>query len=204
MISRRDLVSRSIVAAAAPWLLGARQDKKATPSNIEGPYYKKGAPKTDKLSKEGDAGMPLLVEGVVMGPDGKGLSDATVDVWHADPDGAYDNDGFHFRAVVPVDKDGRYRFETLLPGHYGIGGYGEKDDNLRPQHVHYKVSAPGHGGLTTQLYFETDPFFESDPAKTLKKDPFVKHRELVVPLLIERKKKVYTATGRFDVVLAKA
>ena len=204
MMLRRDLLTSSMAVAAAPWFWGARQDRKATPANIEGPYYKKGAPKSDTLVKDGDAGMPLVVEGKVEGVDGKALADATVDVWHADPDGKYDNDGFHFRAVVPVDKEGRYRFETVLPGHYGIGGYGEKGDTMRPQHIHYKVGAAGHAELTTQLYFETDPFFETDPAKNLAKDPFVKFRQLVVPLLIERKKKVYVATGRFDIVLAKA
>jgi protocatechuate 3,4-dioxygenase beta subunit len=204
--NRRDLFRVTSVgglwlAAGAPsWA----QELTPTPSNIEGPFFKMGAPKSDKLSKDGDAGLPLVVEGKVLSRDGSALADATVEVWHADPDGKYDNEAFHFRASVPVDKDGRYRFETIFPGHYGIGGYGEKDDSMRPQHVHFKVGAPGHEGLVTQLYFETDPFFEGNPTQTIKKDPFVKHRRLVVPVQIHRKVKAYSTSANFDIVLAKA
>jgi len=42
-----------------------------------------------------------------------------------------------------------------VPGHYLDGAA------FRPAHIHLKVAALG-GDLTTQLYFEGDPYNESD------------------------------------------
>jgi len=39
-------------------------------------------------------------------------------------------------------NDGTYRFETDFPPPY----------SGRPSHIHFKVFAPGHRTLTTQLY----------------------------------------------------
>ena len=59
---------------------------------------------------------------------------------------------------------------------------------FRPAHVHVKLSAKDHRGLTTQLYFPDDPFN--------KVDPFI-HSSLVMDV-----KKVDAAMkARFDFVL---
>ena len=49
-----------------------------------------------------------------------------------------------------------------MPGHY--------PDRVC-QHVHYRITAPGHKPLITQLYFATDPVFEGDPDRNFGKDP---------------------------------
>ncbi len=49
--------------------------------------------------------------------------------------------------TAQTDADGRYRFETIVPGVYPG----------RTRHYHVKVQAPNGPILTTQLYFPGDP-----------------------------------------------
>jgi catechol 1,2-dioxygenase len=185
MITRRDFLAQAGVSTAA-WLAGPRRQEKkplaATESNIEGPFYRKGAPFRTKLA-EGLKGDALAISGKVLAPDGTPLRDAVVDVWQADKEGAYDNtsDKFVLRGRIRTDKDGLYAYETILPGQYDLG------EAKRPAHIHYKISAEGHRPLTTQLYFKGDPWLE--------RDPFVRQS-----LIIE----LSNAKGVFDIVLARA
>jgi protocatechuate 3,4-dioxygenase beta subunit len=128
-----------------------------TEDQIEGPFYRAGAPTKPVLVESGDDGVRLAVSGRVLSVDCAILAGAVLDIWHADADGAYDTAGFHFRGKVTADAQGAYRFDTIIPGRYLNG------DTYRPAHLHLKVSAAGHVLLTTQLYFEGDPFNESDP-----------------------------------------
>ena len=148
---------------AAASLLGARlQDAPKTLSpteaNIEGPFYRKDAPFRSTLA-EGLLGKRLRVFGRVLSPDGTPLREAVVDVWHASPDGEYDNksENFRLRGRIRSDKNGVYSYETIMPGQYDLG------ESKRPAHIHYKVSAESHRSLTTQLYFQGDPWLDRDP-----------------------------------------
>jgi catechol 1,2-dioxygenase len=181
MITRREVLG----GAAAVFLTGlAPQDRRLalTEDNIEGPFYRKGAPFRNRLAA-GLKGAPLRIAGKVLSPDGTPLRDALVDVWQADREGAYDttSDAFVLRGRIRADANGLYAYETIMPGQYDLG------EAKRPAHIHYKVSAGGHAPLTTQLYFKGDPWLVSDP--------FVRKS-----LVIELKE----SAGTFDVVLAKA
>lgn len=162
-------------------------DCAVTEDNIEGPFYKAGAPLSPNATanlRSGVAGDPLQVRGVIYSADCvTPLRGAIVDVWQADEDGEYDNTGFTLRARMRTDACGRYQFDSILPGNY---------DN-RPRHIHYKVSHPDGRSLTTQLYFAGEQFNDTDP--------FIKD-SLIKPLT-----EIDTPTGRirschFDVVLA--
>ena len=61
------------------------------------------------------------------------------------------------RGKLNADASGSYAFRTIIPGRYLNGA------QYRPAHIHVKVSAPGQVPLTTQLYFEGDPFNDVDP-----------------------------------------
>jgi protocatechuate 3,4-dioxygenase beta subunit len=61
------------------------------------------------------------------------------------------------RGRIYSGDDGSYDLRTIIPGHYLNG------DQFRPAHIHVRVSAPGHALLTTQLYFEGDPYNAIDP-----------------------------------------
>ena len=165
-----------------------------THANIEGPYYRAGAPERASLVDAGMPGAPIVVEGRVTGLDcGRGLAGVELDVWHATHDGHYDNDGtmkaardrFLLRGRLRTDADGRYRLTTIVPGRYLNG------PQYRPAHIHVKVRSAGFAELTTQLYFPDDPFNDVDP--------FI-HRSLVMAV----EKSGDRQTGHFDFVLRRA
>ena len=128
---------------------------RATDANIEGPFYKAGAPDRVRLVRAPDR--LLVVRGRVLDDRCRPVPRAELDVWQADAAGAYDNAGFELRGRVRADDDGRYHFETVRPGHYLNG------DRYRPAHIHVKIGAAGHRPLTTQLYFPDDPHNAGDP-----------------------------------------
>lgn len=141
------------------------QECTATADNLLGPYYREGAPFRDDLTEPGMAGTRVTIRGRVFGPDCELLSGAVLDFWQADDDGGYDNDGvadppadvFVLRGKVAAGADGIYAVRTIVPGHYLNGA------QYRPAHVHVTVNADGYAPLTTQLYFEGDPYNEIDP-----------------------------------------
>jgi protocatechuate 3,4-dioxygenase beta subunit len=165
-----------------------------TPSNTLGPFYRKGAPRTERLIEQNEQGTPLIVAGRVRSTDGQALAAATIEVFHSDHQGNYDLSGFHHRGQIPVHESGEYRFETIMPGQY--------DD--RAQHIHYIITAPGYKQLVTQLYFETDPKFEGNPDKNYNRDSLVWHRELIRPVKKITKDNVAYAAVDFDIWLEKA
>lgn len=164
-----------------------------TAPNIEGPFYKPGAPERAKLVLPqhdythlvGPPARALVVEGRIVDDRCRPVPGARLDVWQADHVGGYDQQGFGMRGRLRADGDGRYRFETLHPGRYLNG------DRYRPAHIHVKVSARNHHLLTTQLYFPNDPYNEGDP--------------FILPSLIMdlRDDRGRAELARFDFVLAR-
>lgn len=153
---------------------------KATTRDAEGPYFTKGSPvRATKIAALTEPGVPLRVEGRLFGPDCKTpLVGYALDIWQADASGTYYVAGqtaYRLRGKVVTDANGRYRFETVLPGRYGDAA------GIRPAHLHAKVLTPMGGSLlTTQLYFAGDPYLgqadyctaqgtcnSSDPARIL-------------------------------------
>ena len=105
-----------------------------TPVDIEGPFYKPGAPERTST------GSGLVVRGRLLGiPDCRPLAGGRIEWWQTDRRGRYD-DGH--RGIQTVSPDGAYRFSTDFPGVYPG----------RPPHIHVKAAAPGYRSLTTQLY----------------------------------------------------
>jgi catechol 1,2-dioxygenase len=180
---------------------------KLTGKDIEGPYYRAGAPFVNKLRREGDLKKVLLVSGRVEGMPGcVPLPGAVVDIWHADVFGHYDNEHgdpgaqkFVFRGKTKTDANGNYAFETVVPGAYAVGGGG----HYRPAHIHYKISAPGYTAITTQLYFEGDKYLATDPNVTKERTrPLVSHADADELSKLGVSDAYFTCV--FDIVLAKA
>lgn len=141
MIARRTLI---VAALAFPF--AARGQQKCidiTPDDMEGPFYKSGAPSRSSLLDPKSKAEKLVLSGVVSGTDCKPLANVALDFWHADERGEYDNAGFRYRGLLKTDVQGRYRLETNLPPPY----------SGRPRHIHVKLQPPGGKILTTQLYF---------------------------------------------------
>lgn len=114
-----------------------------TPEDIEGPFYKAGAPMRANLVEAGSKAERMVLTGTVRAADCKPLANASLDFWHADEKGEYDLAGYRYRGIVTTDGQGRYRLETNLPPPY----------SGRPRHIHVKVQRVGGRALTTQLYF---------------------------------------------------
>lgn len=134
-----------------------------TPRQTAGPFFKPSSPERATLLEPGTRGTKIVVAGVVRFTNCQPAARAMIDVWHADDSGAYDNTGYRLRGHQFTDDQGRYRLETIVPGHYPG----------RTRHFHVTVQAPKGPALTTQLYFPGDAGNTSDP---------IFNRELVMRL----------------------
>ena len=181
--------SFSLAETIALWQERAR---KPTAWDEIGPFYKRDAPQNAHLRAPGDPGLPVSVAGKVFDTAGNLLTRARVEIWQADHSGGYDLDGYRYRATLLADDQGRYSFDSVMPGHY---------PGRVCQHIHYLVSAPGHKTLTTQLYFATDPVFDGDPDRNYTRDPLIYSRELVRPVTLIGDPKDVHAAVNFEIVL---
>lgn len=130
-----------------------------TQADVQGPFYVAGAPSRTSLAGPLEPGDRILVRGRVLGPDCRTpLPNALVDVWQADAEGNYhDADAqYRLRGVLRTDREGRYEFESVMPGRYPLVPGSET--GYRPAHIHFTVGSPGHAPITTQLYFKGDPY----------------------------------------------
>lgn len=130
--------------AAAPAAAAPACPDRPTSADQEGPYYSTAAPERANLREPGMAGRPILLSGLLFDADCRPIAGARVDLWHADAEGEYDNEGYRLRGQVVTGADGSYQVETITPTAY----------TGRPPHIHLKVfDAAGTERLTTQLYF---------------------------------------------------
>ena len=136
------------------------EDCTPTASNIEGPYYINGAPQRSDLRVFGDDGVEVTLRGrVFTGDCSVAMQGAKIEFWQANPMGEYDNtsEQMRYRCVLYTDRDGAYTLQTLLSGLYKNGAL------YRPHHIHVRVwDSLGVERLTTQLYFEGDPYLPED------------------------------------------
>lgn len=117
-----------------------------TPAQTEGPYFTPDSPLRAGLYEPGMAGTRLRVGGLALDTSCRPLANVLVDLWQCDAQGRYDNAGYRLRGHQFTDAQGRWQFETLLPGLYPG----------RTRHLHVKLQPRGGKILTTQLYFPND------------------------------------------------
>jgi catechol 1,2-dioxygenase len=172
-----------------------------TEPNIEGPYYRFGAPFRAKVTPPLEPGLVLLISGRVWAHDTRRpLANTVIDLWQANAQGRYDNDDpdrppaptvFKNRARLITDENGYYEYESIHPGAYQTG-----PNTWRPPHIHYWVRHPGYRELITQLYFQGDPHQRDDA--------FI--RPSLIIALAQRPGPNNTTykVGTFDIVLARA
>ncbi len=153
-----------------------------TAPNILGPFHSPGSPERQILWDDDPAGQRLIVTGRVFGVDCAIVSGATLDFWEAKTDGLYDNEGYTLRGHQFADSEGSYELKAIIPGRYLNGS------QYRPQHIHVIVTAPGYAPLTTQLYFEGDPYNEIDPF-------------IIDSLIMKTQERDGVTTATFDFVL---
>lgn len=145
----------------------------------QGPFYTDNAPiiTDDQLADPLEEGTKLIISGQVFNLSCfEVIPNTLIDVWHADDSGAYDNSGYNLRGKTLSNSQGFYVFETIKPGWYMNGS------SFRPSHIHFKITPPGSATLTTQLYFENDPYIEDDDASSVQGGEY-NATERIIPLV---------------------
>lgn len=144
-----------------------------------GPFWRANAPWCEpgqSIARSALDAAPMEVTGTVHGADGRPLAGATVDVWHASPEGLYENQDptqpdMNLRGRFVTDAEGGYRLRTVVPAGYPVPTDGpcgrlleaQQRAPMRPAHLHFMVSSPGHRVLVTQVFPHDDTRLGSDP-----------------------------------------
>ena len=150
-----------------------------TPPQTEGPYFTPSSPAKRDFSANSPGGEKMTIGGYVLAADCSPVAAALVELWHADESGAYDNSGYRLRGHEFTDADGRWWFDTIVPGLYPG----------RTRHYHLKIQRPGAEVLTTQLYFPGEPGNSRD-------------RIFNEALLLDVKESGSGKFGRYDFIVA--
>jgi len=169
MFSRRQIGYMGLGGLLLPAVARAA-DLAALPRQTEGPYYPDTFPMdTDNdlvriADAARDAGGEILeLSGIVRDVSGRPLPGAGIEIWQADAGGRYiataDSSGpvpkdawFQGYGRMTADADGAYRFRTIRPVSYGLGGFS------RCPHIHIKLHRPDTRRIiTSQLYVKDDP-----------------------------------------------
>jgi protocatechuate 3,4-dioxygenase beta subunit len=147
------LIPVSRVAAAGqaepalPLTRDCGDDHAHTAEREAGPFFKPASPLKRDLFPDSPRGERITVAGFVVDDRCRPLAGSLVEIWHADQNGDYDEDGFRLRGHQLTDEHGRWWFNTIVPAHYPG----------RTRHFHFKVQRPAGRVLTTQLFFPDEP-----------------------------------------------
>ncbi len=177
-LGRREILKMSAVLAGSGLVFSttpaaAETALQRTPGQVLGPFYPLGElPQSSDLTRlpgrSGRAeGQVLNVMGRVLNLAGEPVRDAKIEVWQANAYGRYSHPSdtnpapldpnFEGSALLTTDSEGRYRFKTIKPAAYPAG-----PNRFRPAHIHFQVTGR-QDRLVTQMYFENDPYNNTDP-----------------------------------------
>jgi protocatechuate 3,4-dioxygenase beta subunit len=164
IITRRN----AILSGTAATLAGiAAMGRSAVPTSAQelGPFYPVhhladvDADLTRVRGRSGIAkGTAINVLGRVVDTKGNPVPNARLEIWQANAAGRYLHPGdannpapvdpdFQGFATLRTDRDGRFKFRSVKPGAYPIGG-----GRIRTPHIHMEVTGRNEK-LTTQMYF---------------------------------------------------
>jgi protocatechuate 3,4-dioxygenase alpha subunit len=176
-----------------------------TPSQTVGPFYHFALdrPEWSDLTAGGCKGEKIRIEGRIFDGEGAPCPDAFLEIWQADAGGKYNHPDdtqdkkpdpkFRGFGRASADKDGVYRFTTIMPGR--VPGPG---NTLQAPHINVSVFARGllkH--LVTRIYFaDRAEANEVDPVLSRIDDPAVRKT-----IVAEKTNGTGIPTYRFDVIL---
>jgi len=176
-IRARQLISRRAVLMGTGGVLMARPAMAAllpTPDEIDGPFYPVRKPQDSDIDLTQIAGRTkrakgdvIEVQGRLLLVSGAALADMQVELWQANAFGDYaerttglpprSDPDFQGFGAMKTDKTGAFRFHTIKPAAYDLGG-GQR----RTPHIHFMVRAKGQEIFTTQMYFPGEPLNKQD------------------------------------------
>jgi len=168
----------SLGVSALVCLLNNDAEGSGTTANLMGPFWRAGAPHTPSggsIVRSPTAGDPVFVTAWVHDRGGQPVPGAEVDVWHASPEGYYENQDpmqadMNLRGRFVTDANGSFEFRTVKPAGYPVPVHGPVGDllraqgrhNMRPAHLHFLVHKPGYKTQFSQVYSADDPHLETD------------------------------------------
>lgn len=206
---RRLLVlsSGTLVASALPGGAAAATPLVITPGQTEGPFYPVSFPAdmdADLIRVHGQAanamGQITHIRGRVLNRKGEGVRGAMVEIWQCDSRGIYHHPqqsglqrrdtAFQGYGRTEVTSDAGYSFRTIRPVAYPG----------RTPHIHFKVSAPSAGRLTTQMYLAGETQNATDGVLSRIRD---RHARESVIVKLEQASDLEPGAlrGTFDIVL---
>jgi hydroxyquinol 1,2-dioxygenase len=218
---RQEFILLSDVLGLSMLTIGINHRKpgEATESTVFGPFFVEGSPAFENGADiaNGAPGQPCYVEGQVRSVTGEALPGAHMEIWQADDDGFYDVqveglEEARGRGHLKAGEEGRFWFWTVNPEAYPIpedGPVGEllaatRRSPMRPAHIHFKVSAPGHQTVTTHVFDEDDEYLDTDAVFGVKSSllgTFARHEPGTAPDGRELDVPYYTMS--YDFVLAR-
>lgn len=185
-----DFLDQHAATNATPASTSEASD--VTSSAILGPFWRESAPLLPygaSIVQGGPPGIPVLVQGRVLSPDGKPIEGAMLNVWETAPNGLYEQQDpsqpdYNLRGRFVTDAEGRYAFRAWRPVAYPIPFDGPAGDLLqmmdrhpyRPSHFHFRVRAPGYQELVTQIFDREDKYTENDSVFAVKDSLIVDYK----------------------------
>ena len=162
-------------------LVNSLHDKRATESSTKssllGPFYRQDSP-TFELGQSiavKAKGPEIGIYGRITDAQGRGVPNASIEIWQPDEDGDYDLQKhdpkeMDLRGRFFTNAEGGYYLRTIRPLGYMIpmdGPVGDmiraqKRHGFRPAHIHFLIGAPQHREVVTALYISGDDHIDSD------------------------------------------
>ena len=122
------LAAGSLGVSALVCLLNNGGGVSETTANLMGPFWREGSPRLQSgasIVHSPTPGIPVFVEAWVHDDEGRPIADARVDVWHASPEGLYENQDpeqaeMNLRGTFVTDSAGHIAFRTVKPAGYPV------------------------------------------------------------------------------------
>lgn len=156
-------------------------------STVLGPFYRENPPVLPNgasiIQKDFPDQETVLVQGRILGTDGKPLAGVTIDVWEDAPNGLYeqqdpDQPDYNLRGRFHTDANGHYAFIGIRPVPYPIpydGAAGELLNYMghhpwRPGHIHFMITKDGYRPLISQIFDSETKYLDNDSVFAVKED----------------------------------
>jgi protocatechuate 3,4-dioxygenase beta subunit len=166
------------LSALVNFLHDKRAGEQGTKPSLLGPFYRQDSPPMQlgqSIYEPGSPGQEICIYGRVTDTAGRGIPNASIEIWQTDEQGLYDlqkhdPSRMDYRGHFHSDSGGNYHLRTVCPLGYLIpmdGPVGDmiraqKRHGFRPAHIHFLIGAPGYRELVTALYVAGDDHIESD------------------------------------------
>ena len=161
----------------------------------------------DYKKNKSPIGQKIIVYGTVFNTKGMPLPEIFIEIWQANASGKYrDKNDKHNAPLDPnffgggstiTNKDGYYKFYTIIPGAYPWKNH---KNEWRPKHIHFSlISANYFSRLNTQMYFPNDVLLKQDPIFNSVEEKF---RDKLIANFDDKKNNIMDfITYKFDIIM---